>query len=479
MGEQTLETQVAVIGGGPGGYAAAFRAADLGLEVTLINQEEKLGGMCLHRGCIPSKALGHVVKLIDDVNHADKFGVSFGKPDINVDDMRTWVMKRVVNTLAKGLENLAKQRDIQLIQARAVFEASNQVRLQGSDFAHVRFEHAILASGGHPLPLPGMEFKEGSRIMSPGTAVKLPDIPETLLVVGAGYSGLELASRYALLGSRVTIVEMLDRLLPNADPELVKPLAPRIKELVENVYLNTKVADLEENEDEVRVTLDGVGDKAPDLEDAAQTFDRVLIAIGTGPNSGDIGLDNTKVNVDDKGFVIVDEERRTDDEHIFAVGDVVGGKLLAHKAMYEGKVAAEVIAGEPAAFDVRCIPAVVYTNPQVAWCGLTEEEAKTQGRDIKVGRFPWGASGRALTMGTRKGLTKVIFDAETERVLGIGIVGEDAENMIAEGALAVEMGAVAEDLALTIHPHPTLSETEAEAAEAFLGISTHILTRRQ
>jgi dihydrolipoamide dehydrogenase len=478
MGEQTLETQVAVIGGGPGGYAAAFRAADLGLEVTLINQEEKLGGMCLHRGCIPSKALGHVVKLIDDANHADKFGITFDKPDINLDDLRKWVMNRVVNTLAKGLENLAQQRDIQLIQARAVFEASNQVRLEGSDFAHVKFEHAILATGGHALPLPGMTFTEGSRIISPGVAVKLPDIPEKLLVVGAGYSGLELAFRYALLGSRVTIVEMLDRLLPNADPEFVKPLASRIKGLIENVYLNTKVADLEETENEVHVTLESTGDQATELEEAEQAFDRVLVAIGTGPNSEDIGLEHTKVKVDDQDFIIVDEERRTDDPRIFAVGDVVGGKLLAHKAMYEGKVAAEVIAGEPAAFDVRCIPAVVYTDPQIAWCGLMEEEAQAQGRDIKVGRFPWGASGRALTMGTRKGLTKMIFDAETERVLGLGIVGENAENMIAEGALAVEMGAVAEDLALTVHPHPTLSETEAEAAEAFLGMSTHILTRR-
>jgi dihydrolipoamide dehydrogenase len=478
MGEQTLETQVAVIGGGPGGYAAAFRAADLGLEVTLINQEEKLGGMCLHRGCIPSKAIGHVVKLIYDADHADQFGVSFKKPDINLDDMRTWVMKRVVNTLAKGLENLAKRRDIQLIQARAVFEASDQVRLQGSDFAHVKFEHAILASGGHPLPLPGIEFKEGGRIMSPGMAVKLPDIPERLLVVGAGYSGLELATRYALLGSRVTLVEMLDSLLPNADPELVKPLASRVKALIESVYLNTKVTDLEETENEVHVVLEGTGDEASELDNAEQTFDRVLIAIGTGPNSNDIGLDNTQIKVDDQGFIIVDEEQRTDDKLIFAVGDVVGGKLLAHKAMYEGKIAAEVIVGEPAAFDARCIPAVVYTDPQVAWCGLSEQEAKAQDRDIKVGRFPWGASGRALTMGTRKGLTKVIFDAKTERVLGIGIVGEDAENMIAEGALAVEMGAVAEDLALTIHPHPTLSETEAEASEAFLGHSTHILSRR-
>ena len=470
MGEQTLETQVVVIGGGPGGYAAAFRAADLGLEVTLISEEEMLGGMCLHRGCIPSKALHRTTELIQQARDANKFGVRFEEPEIDVEGVRRGV-ERVIKTLARGLGHLAKQREVQVLHGRAVFESSDQLRVQGGEVAHVKFEHAIIATGSHTRPLSGVEFKfeEEGRVMDPGMALHLPEIPETLLVIGGGYSGLEIGSRYAHLGSRVTVVEMLDSLLPGADPELVKPLEKNLKKLFAAIHLNTTVADLKESDDHVEVTFES------DAGDAAQTFDRVVVSIGCQPNSEGIGLENTKIAVNDDGFVQVDAQQRTADPHIFAVGDVVGGKMLAHKAMYEGKIAAEVIAGEPAAFDARAIPAVVYTDPEIAWCGLSEADAEEAGYEIEVGRFPWSASGRALTMGSRQGLTKIIFEAETERVLGVGIVGPHAEDLIAEAALAVEMGAVAQDLALTVHAHPTLGETVGGAAEAFLGIPIDIL----
>ncbi len=472
MGEQTLETEVAVIGGGPGGYAAAFRAADLGLEVTLINQEDRLGGVCLLRGCIPSKALLEVSKVLHDARQASAWGVTFDDPEIDVEAIRKW-KERVVRRLVNGLEHLAERRDVQLLQARATFEAPNQLRLQGGEVAHVKFEHAILATGSTPIPLPGVAF--GERVMDNGRALALQDVPDRLLVVGGGYTGLEMGSVYAALGSRVSVVEMTDSLLPHADKDLVRPLARRARDIFDTIYLETKVAQAEEHDDHVSVTLEGDVED----EDAEQTFDRALVAIGRRPNSGEIGLENTSVEVDERGFIVVDEQQRTAEKRIFAIGDVVGGPMLAHKAMREGKVAAEVIAGQPAAFDVRCIPSVVYTDPQIAWCGLMEDEAREQGHEVEVGRFPWAASGRALTMGAREGLTKMVFDAETERVLGVGIVGRGAEDMIAEGALAVEMGALAQDLALTIHPHPTLAETESEAADAFLGLATHILSRKK
>jgi dihydrolipoamide dehydrogenase len=471
MGEQTLETQVAVIGGGVGGYTAAFRAADLGLEVALINQEERLGGVCLLRGCIPSKTLLEVTQLIHEAREARDWGVDFGEPEINLEGLRSW-KEQVSSRLVRGLDTLADRREVQLIQARAVFEDPDRLRLQGADLAHVQFEHAVIATGSIPIALPGTEFKPDARVMDAAAALELPDIPERLLVVGAGYVGMELGSVYATLGSRVTVVEMLDGLLPNVDRDLVRPLARRAERVFEAIYLNTKVAHLDERDDEVVVTLEG------ELDEPEQTFDRVLVAVGRRANSHHLGLEHTGVEVDDQGLVKVDEQMRTADERIFAVGDVVGEPMLAHKAMHEGKIAAEVIAGQAAAFDVRCIPAVVYTDPEIAWCGLSVEEAEAQGREVGIGRFPWGASGRARTMGEAEGLTKMVFESETGRVVGIGIVGQGAEGMISEGALAIEMGAVAQDLALTVHPHPTLSETESEAAEAFLGLSTHILSRR-
>jgi dihydrolipoamide dehydrogenase len=472
MGEQTLEIEVAVIGGGPGGYSAAFRAADLGLDVALINEEERLGGVCLRRGCIPTKALLDVAHIIEEGVRARERGVLFSDFGIELDKLRAH-KEGVVNRLVSGVESLASMRDVQLIEGRAVFESSNQVRIQGtSDFAHVKFEHAILASGSRPIALPDAAFEDHQRIMSSAQALELLDIPERLLVIGAGYIGLEMGTTFAALGSRVTMVEMLDEILPGVDRALVKYLERRVDTLFEAIHLNTMVTSLEEKDEEVVVQLEG------GVEEKEQAFDRVLVAVGRCPNSEDIGLENTDVKVDEKGFVQVDQERRTDDPRIFAVGDVVGEPMLAHKAMFEGKVAADVIAGEPAAFDVRSIPAVVYTDPQIAYCGWMEEEARERGYDVKVGRFPWTASGRATTMDAREGVTKLVFDADTCRLLGMGVAGRGAEDLIAEGAFAIEMGAVAEDLALTIHPHPTLSETVAEAAEAYLGLATHIFSRR-
>lgn len=472
MGEQTLEIEVAVIGGGPGGYTAAFRAADLGFDVALINEEDRLGGVCLRRGCIPTKALLDAAHIIENGIKAREWGILYSDFGIELDKLRAH-KESVVDRLVSGVESLASMRDVQLIEGRAVFESSNQVRIQGtSDIAHVKFEHAILASGSRPISLPEVNFEDHERIMNSADALQLPEIPGKLLVVGAGYIGLEMGTTYAALGSQVTMVEMLDEILPGVDRALAKYLERRVNKVFDALYLNTTVTSLEETDQGVLVNLEGeMGEK--ELE-----FDRVLVAVGRKPNSEDIGLENTEVEIDEKGFVQVDEQRRTNDPLIFAVGDVVGDPMLAHKAMFEGKVAAEVIAGEPAAFDVRAIPAVIYTDPQIAYCGLMEEEAGQLGYNVKVGRFPWTASGRATTMDAREGVTKLIFDADTDRLLGMGVAGRGAEDLIAEGAFAIEMGAVAEDLALTIHPHPTLSETVAEAAEAYLGLATHIFSRR-
>lgn len=470
MGEFSQESEVVVIGGGPGGYAAAFRAADLGLDVTLVEKEKRLGGVCLKRGCIPSKTLLHVSQLLYDARQAGNLGLEFGVPDIDLDKVRGF-KDRVVSKLTGGLDHLAEKRGVQVLQARAEFESSDTIRLAGGEISKLEFEHAIIATGSLPIALPGTDFSE--RVMSSREALHLVDVPERLLVVGGGYVGLELGSVYAALGSEVTVVEMLDRLISQADDDLARPLIKRIKEIFAAVYTETKVASLEEHDEYVEVTLEGA------VDEPEQRFDRVLIAVGRRPNTENLGLENTDVAVDERGFIQIDDQQRTADPNIFAVGDVVGGMMLAHKAMREGKVAAEVIVGEPAAFDVRAIPAVVYTDPQLAWAGLTESEAREQEREIKVSRFPWRASGRALTMEAPEGMTKIIVDPETETVLGFGIVGRNAGEMIAEGALAVEMGAVVQDLALTVHAHPTLSETEGEVAELFLGQPTHILPPKQ
>jgi dihydrolipoamide dehydrogenase len=441
------------------------------MDVTMVDTAIRPGGVCLFKGCIPSKTFLYLAELIYDAEKATSMGISFGKPQIDLADLRDW-KDRVIDKMANGLISLSERRGVQLLSGRAEFESSDIVRLYDSEVSRIKFRHAVLATGSRPIPFPGTEFKAGGKIMSSTGALALADIPDRLLVLGGGYVGLELGTVYAALGSRITLVEFMDRLLPGVDQDLVKPLNKKLKGIFEHIHLKTKVMSLAESDSGVAATLEG------DVDNPQQTFDRVLVAIGRSPASQSIGLENTKVKLDDKGFAIVDEQMRTSDEKIFAVGDVAGGMMLAHKATREGKIAAEVIAGRPSAFDVRAIPAVVYTDPQIAWCGLTEEDARRENRAVNVQRFPWKFSGRAATMGAPEGLTKILVDPDSGRILGVGIVGRDTEGLISEGVLAVEMGALAEDMALSIHPHPTLSETEGEAAEMFLGTATHILNRK-
>jgi len=471
MGELTQEAEVLVIGSGPGGYAAAFRAADLGLDVTMVDPAARPGGVCLFKGCIPSKTFLYLAELIFDAAKAGPMGVTFGKPHIDLEALRAWKGK-VIDQMANGLVSLNDRRGVQLLKGRVEFESSDLVRVHDAEVSHIKFRHAILATGSRPIPFPGTAFNPGSRIMSSTGALALADVPGRLLVLGGGYVGLELGTVYAALGSKVSLVELEDRLLAGVDQDLVEPLHRKLNMVFDRINLKTKVVSMTENESGVDVTLEG------DIDTPQQTFDRVLVAIGRSPVSSDLGLENTEVELDDRGFVIVDDRQRTSDERIFAAGDVAGGMLLAHKATREGKVAAEVIAGEPSAFDVRAIPAVVYTDPQIAWCGMTEEQARAENLNVKVQRFPWKFSGRAATMGAAEGLTKLIVDPDSGRILGVGITGRDTEGLISEGVLAIEMGALAEDMALSIHPHPTLSETEGEAAEIFLGTATHILSKR-
>ncbi|UCB49445.1 MAG: dihydrolipoyl dehydrogenase [Deltaproteobacteria bacterium] len=472
MGEFTQETELLVIGGGPGGYAAAFRAADLGMEVIMVDMEPRPGGECLFRGCIPSKTLLHLADLIHDARGAKSMGITFTDPEIDLDGIRAW-KEKVIDTLADGLVTMSNRRGVQLVKGRAVFEGSDRVRLHDSEISHIKFKHAILATGSQPSPLPGIIIKEGGRVMDSTGALGLIDIPESLFIYGGGYIALEMGTVYASLGSRVSLAVRSDRLLRGADTDLAKPLIRRLEGMFEAIHFNTTIASLKEHKNKVDVTLEGEVDKPQ------QSFGRVLIAVGRQPNTQDMGLETTNVKLDEKGFVAADEQQRTSDERIFAIGDVAGGPLLAHKAIKEGKVAAEVLAGEPSAFDARAIPAVVYTDPQVAWCGLTEEEARKQNRPVRVERFPWKFSGRAITMDATDGLTKLVVDPETGRILGLGLAGRDVEGMIAEGVLAVEMGALAEDMGLSIHPHPTLSETLGEAAEIFLGSVTHMLPKKK
>lgn len=472
MGELTQETEVLVIGGGPGGYAAAFRAADLGKDVSLVDMEARPGGECLFRGCIPSKTLLYLTELLQKASSAESMGISFGQPRIDLEVLRGW-KNGVIDRLTSGLVTLSDKRGIQLIQGRAVFDGSDKVRLSDSEVSHIRFRHAILATGSHPTSIPGISFEEGGRVMDSAGALELADVPESLLIFGGGYIALEMGTVYAGLGSRVTVAVRSDRLLRAADPDLAAPLIRRLTEKFEAIHFNTQISSLKEHNEGVDITFEGK------VDNPNQTFDRVLIAVGRKPNSRDIGLETTGVKVSEEGFVIVDDQRRTTDKGIFAVGDVAGGPLLAHKAFREGKVAAEAIAERPSAFDAVAIPAVVYTDPQVAWCGLTEEQAHKANLSVKVERFPWKFSSRAVTMGATEGVTKVIVDSDTERVLGVGIVGRDTEGMIAEGVLAVEMGALVQDLGLSIHPHPTLSETLGEAAEIFMGSVTHILPKHR
>ena len=466
---ETSNLTLAVIGGGPGGYAAAFLAADLGMSVTLIDPELNPGGVCLYRGCIPSKALLHVAKLLEEAQQAKGWGIEFAAPKVDLDRLRSF-KENVVKKLTGGLGVLSKQRKVRYIQGQAAFENSTTLSVSKVDGSKesLSFDRIIIATGSRPAVVPTLKL-DTPRLMDSTGALNLEDIPGTLLVVGGGYIGLELGSVYAALGTRVTVVEMLPGLLPGADRDLVLPLHKRLEKMFAGILLNTTVASVKDESGAVRATLKAQDDRTQEI-----VFDRVLVSVGRKPNSEIPGLERTQVKVGPKGFLQVNKQLQTDDAAIYAIGDVVGEPMLAHKASHEGRVAVEAIAGHKVAFEPNAIPAVVFTDPEVAWCGLTETQAEKENREIKVAKFPWAASGRAITLDRPEGMTKLVIDPQTERVLGVGIVGAGAGELIAEGVLAIEMAALAKDVALTIHPHPTLSETVMESAEVFYGTSTHI-----
>ena len=459
-------TQLAVLGAGPGGYAAAFYAADLGMQVALIDMEKNPGGVCLYRGCIPSKALLHVAKVIDESRHAVAWGVTFGEPTIDVDKLRAF-KQGVVDKLTSGVGQVGRMRKVKFIQGRATLTGPTSMTIAGvSGETELAFEHCVLATGSSPTRIPSLSL-DSPRMMDSTGGLDLPEIPKSLLVIGGGYIGLELGTVYATLGSKVSVVEMTGGLLPGADRDLVNVLQKRLEKLFARIMVNTKVVKVADEKAGIRVTFEGEAG-------GEQTFDRVLVAIGRRPNSQIPGLDKTSVKVNAKGFIETDAQRRTAEPTLFAIGDVAGEPMLAHKASHEARVAVEAILGHKAVFEPLAIPAVVFTDPEIAWTGLTEAQAQAEGRDIEVAKFPWGALSRAITVDSPEGLTKLVLDKESGRVLGVGIAGSGAGELIAEGTLAIEMGATAEDMKLTIHPHPTLSEGLMEAAEVFFGQSTHV-----
>ena len=466
---ETTNLSIAVVGGGPGGYAAAFLAADLSMKVTLIDVEKNPGGVCLYRGCIPSKALLHVAKLIDESRHAKNWGIEFGEPKIDIARLRGF-KEKVVNNLTGGLGQLSKQRKVEYIQGKASFENSNTLKIAKSSGGEETrtFDRIILATGSRPAVIPTFKL-DTPRMMDSTSALDLSEVPKTLLVVGGGYIGLELGTVYAALGSKVSVVEMLPGLLPGADRDLVTPLQRRMEKIFDSIMLNTTVAAVKDEGNGIRVTFDG-----PEVKEREKVFDRVLVSVGRKPNSEIEGLNKTQVKVGQRGFIQVNKQLQTDDPAIYAIGDVVGEPMLAHKASHEGRTAVEAIAGHKVAFEPNAIPAVVFTDPEIAWVGMTETQAQKENRPITVAKFPWAASGRAMTLDRTEGLTKLIIDPQTERILGVGIVGAGAGELIAEGTLAIEMAALAKDVALTIHPHPTLSETVMQASEVFFGTSTDL-----
>ena len=457
MGDLGRDVDVVVVGGGPGGYSAAFRCAELGLETVVVDEGRRLGGTCLYEGCIPSKALLHVAALIGEAERAREIGLEFGEPRLSLDLLRTWTAERVIGKLSRGLASVAKAKRVDVIGGRAVFEGSRQLRVEGDEPQTLRFTHGIIATGSRPSRLPGLTL-ESDRVMDSTAALALADVPERLLVVGGGYIGLELGQVYAALGSRVELVEMTDGLLPGVDRDLVQPLARRAEKLFARIHLSTRLDGLTEVGDGIEARYGG----------AVARFDRVLVAVGRRAATDGLGLERTGVRVDARGVIAVDERLRTGDPALYALGDVTGEPMLAHRAMRQGKVVAEVIAGRPAAFDNVAVPAVVFTDPEIAWCGLTEAEAQRSGRAVRVGRLSWAASGRAATLGRSDGLTKLVADPDSGLVLGVGIVGPRAGELIAEGALALECALTVEDVAATIHTHPTLGETLMEAAEVLL-----------
>ena len=468
-----MHAPVVVLGGGPGGYAAAFLAADEGLEVVIVEADSRLGGTCLLRGCIPSKALLHVAKVLGEVHEmSHDWGVDFGTPKIDIDKIRAR-KEKVIDTLTGGLAQLSKRRNVKVIKARGKFENSTTLLLEGDDASipeggRVTFDYCVVATGSVPAMPPSFNIGS-SRVMDSTGALALVDIPDKLLVIGGGYIGLEMGTVYANLGSKVSVVEWTDGLLPGADRDLVKPLHNRLKTLFDNrIFLNTKVGSIAEIDNQIEVTFEGPG------KFGQERFDRVLVSVGRRPVSQSLGLENTKAQINPKGFIVCDKQQRTADPHIFAIGDVAGDPMLAHKASHEAKVAIEVILGKPAVFDKVAIPAVVFTDPEIAWAGLTDDQAKREGRKVDIEVYPWAASGRAQAIGRTDGFTKWLVDPETHRVLGCGIVGSGAGELIAEAVLAIEMGCEVRDLTESIHPHPTLSETLMNAGEVHFGTATEI-----
>jgi dihydrolipoamide dehydrogenase len=462
-------TQVVVLGAGPGGYAAAFMAADLGMEVTIVNREANPGGVCLYRGCIPSKAFLHAAKVINEAHEAQAFGVTFPEPDIDFDKLRSW-KKSVVERLTGGLGQISKQRKITYLQGEGKLRDAHSldVRLTNGDVGLVRFTNLILATGSRPVIPPVFDIRS-PRVMDSTAALEMEELPKRMLVVGGGYIGLELSIVYAALGSEITVVEATSGLLPGADRDLVKVLHKSVESKFARILLNTKVMSLKDDGDGVLVTV-----QPPEGEPVEEKYDRVLISIGRRPNTENLGLEHTRIEVDPRGFVRTDGQCRTNEAHIYAIGDISGDPMLAHRATHQGRLAAEAIHGSKAVFEPAAIPAVVFTDPELAWAGLTEQQCLDQNIKHTVARFPWAASGRALTLDKPAGMTKMIIDPDDGRLLGIGIVGAGSGELIAEGVLALEMGALAEDVALSIHAHPTLSETVMETADVFFGKSTHI-----
>ena len=460
---------IVIIGAGPGGYAAAFLAADLGMNVTLIDKEENPGGVCLYRGCIPSKALLHVAKLINETHEAKDWGIEFTEPKIDLDKLRNW-KNSVVAKMTGGLGILSKQRKINYIQGKANFLNSSSLKIKKENGVeeNLSFVKAIIATGSIIATIPSLQINS-NRILNSSTALDLPVIPKTLLVIGGGYIGLELGSVYSALGTKVSVVEMMPGLLPGADRDLVIHLSKRLEKSFDTIMLESKVVEMKEDPDGLLVKIQNKNN-----EIVEKKYDYVLMSIGRKPETSGLGLENTQVKINQRGWIIVNEQMRTDDPHIFAIGDIVGEPMLAHKASHEGRVAVEVIAGHKVAFEPKAIPAVVFTDPEIAWAGLTETQAREKEAKYEVVKFPWAASGRATTIGRSDGITKILVEPETQRILGIGICGPGAGELIAEGVLAIEMVANLTDLKLTIHPHPTLSETLMEAAEVFFGQSTHI-----
>jgi len=478
VGTSDINTQVVVLGSGPGGYTAAFRAADLGKQVVLVERYATLGGVCLNVGCIPSKALLHTAKVITEAEESSHHGVSFGAPQVDLEQLRNWKANDVVGKLTGGLAAMAKQRNVTVVQGVGKFTSANQIAVTAADgkVTTVGFENAIIAAGSQATKFPGVEADE--RIMDSTGALALADVPKRMLVIGGGIIGLEMGTVYDALGSKVSVVEFTDGLIQGCDRDLVRPLQKRMEKRFEAIMLNTKVAKMEPKKDGIHVTFEGVNGNA-DAPKGVEVYDRVLVSIGRRPNGKNIGAENAGVAVDDYGFINVDKQMRTNVPHIFAIGDIVGQPMLAHKATHEAKVAAEVIAGEKVEFVASVIPSVAYTDPEVAWVGVTEIEAKAKGIAIEKASFPWAASGRALSIARTEGATKLIFDKETHRLIGAGIVGVNAGELLAEAVLAIEMGADAHDLGLTIHAHPTLSETVCFAAEMKEGTITDLYIKKR